>query len=185
MREATMNRQLQSCLMSAALLAAIALSGCAAPAAKVRVDKADTDLAVCRSFAWQAPSQDPASFTDQRVRAAAEATLKSKGYALVDDKPDCKLSYVLSAQEIAKSKPRVGVGAGGGSGGVGGGIGISLPIGGKKGQAGTFTIDVIDAGKNAQIWSGSIDATFKAPELTEEEAREVVGQVLDAFPNKS
>jgi uncharacterized protein DUF4136 len=180
-----MNSQLRTRFTIAASSAVFAVSGCAAPAAQVRVDKAETDLAVCRSFAWQAPSEEPASFTDQRVRAAAEATLKSKGYTLVDDKPDCKLSYVLAAQEIAKQKPRVGVGVGGGSGGAGGGIGISLPIGGKKGQAGTFTLDVIDAGKNAQIWSGSIDATFKAPELTDEEARDAVEKVLGAFPDRS
>ena len=118
------------------------------------------------------------------MRAAALAAIKTKGYPVVEEKADCRLSYVLAAHEVPKSKPGVGVGVGGGSGGIGGGIGISLPIGNKKGEAGTFTLDVIDAAKNAQIWSGSVDATFKAPELTEDEAREVVEHVLAEFPNR-
>jgi hypothetical protein len=180
-----MNASFRSCASIAIIAVTFLASGCASPASKVRVDKADADLGTCRSFAWQAPSEQPASFTEQRVRTAALATLKTKGYAVVDDKPDCKLSYVLASQEVAKSKPGVGVGVGGGSGGIGGGIGISLPIGKKKGEAGTFTLDVIDTAKNAQIWSGAIDATFEAAELTEDEARVVVERVLAEFPNRS
>jgi Domain of unknown function (DUF4136) len=178
-----MNTCARSC--SSIVLVTAVLAGCAVPAAKVRVDSAETDLAICRSFAWQSPSEQPASFTDQRVRDAALAALKAKGYPIVEDKPDCKLSYVLSTDEVAKSKPGIGVGVGGGSGGVGGGVGISLPIGKKKGESGTFTLDVIDTAKNAQIWSGALDATFEAHELTEEEARQVVERVLAEFPNRS
>jgi Domain of unknown function (DUF4136) len=179
-----MNASVRSCATTAILLVAFLAAGCASPASKVRVDKAET-LPACGSFGWQSPSEQPASFTDQRVRDAALAALKTKGYPIVEDKPDCKLSYVLSTQEVAKSKPGVGVGVGGGSGGVGGGIGISLPIGKKKGESGTFTLDVIDTAKNAQIWSGALDATFEAHELTEAEAREVVERVLAEFPNRS
>src|SRR5262245_10887406 len=117
-----MNAQLRSSLLLA-VVATLVLSACATPASQVRVDKGETDLATCKSFAWQTPSQDAASFTEQRVRAAALDTLKTKGYAVVDDKPDCKVSHVLSTSEVAKSKPGVGVGVGGGSGGGGVGVG--------------------------------------------------------------
>ena len=85
----------------------------------------------------------------------------------------------------AWSKPRVGVGMGGGSGGVGGGVGVSLPIGKQKGERGTFTIDVIDSAKNAQVWSGSIDSAFQKAEISEDEARSVVEKVLAKFPDRT
>jgi hypothetical protein len=83
------------------------------------------------------------------------------------------------------SKPGVGVGVGGGSGGIGGGIGVSLPIGKRKEQAGTFTIDIVDAAKNAQVWSGSLDATFLKPEPNEDETREIVERVLEKYPDRA
>ena len=51
--------------------ALLALSGCATQRAEVRVDKADSDLGKCSTFDWRPVSSDAASFTDQRVRAAA------------------------------------------------------------------------------------------------------------------
>lgn len=120
---------------------------------------------------------------DQRVRAAVFAKLKAKGYQESTDKPDCKIAYHLSMREIPKAKPGVGVGVGGGSRGVGGGIGISLPIGRKAGFTGTFTLDVIDATKNAQVWSGSLDTEFAAEEVSEGEATELARQVLASYPD--
>ena len=108
--------------------ALLALSGCATQRADVRVDKADTDLGKCRTFDWRPVSTDAASFTDQRVRAAALKRLEEKGYTLATEKPDCQITYVLSTQDQPKPKPSVGVGVGGGSGGARGGIGVSLPI---------------------------------------------------------
>jgi Domain of unknown function (DUF4136) len=166
-------------------IAFLAIAGCAASSSAVRVDKAETDLAKCRTFDWHSASTDAASFTEQRVRAAALERLQQKGYALATDKPDCRITYVLSTQERPKPKPSIGVGAGGGSGGVGGGIGVNLPIGHRNGQVGTFTVDIIDVAQSAQIWSGSIEAEFRGAELTEDEAREVVRKVLAEFPDRA
>lgn len=163
----------------------LALSGCAAPTSAVRVDKGGTDVAKCRTFDWHPASSDAASFTEQRVRAEALKQLQAKGYSLDTEKPDCRVTYVLSLQEREKSKPRIGVGAGGGSGGVGGGIGVSLPIGRKKEQVGTFTLDIVDVAQKAQIWSGSFDAAFSSGELSEEEARDAVQEVLAKFPDRA
>ena len=73
---------------------------------------------------------------------------------------------------------------GGGSRGIGGGIGVSLPVGKRKGERVTFTLDVIDSAKNAQVWSGTIDAAFDSPELSESEAQEVVDAVLARYPDR-
>jgi hypothetical protein len=163
---------------------ALAMVGCAATTSKVRVDKGTASLNACRSFDWLDSSTAPASFTDQRVKAATLAALGEKGYTQSTDKPDCKITYLLSSSERPKPKPGVGVGVGGGSGGLGGGLGISLPIGRKSEGAGTFTLDIIDASRNAQIWSGSLDAQFKGAEPSEEESAAIVKKILAEFPNR-
>jgi Domain of unknown function (DUF4136) len=163
----------------------IALGGCATPGSPVRVDKGESDLGKCRTFDWLQTSKEAASFTEQRVRAAALQQLQEKGYTISSEKPDCRITYVLSSYDQEKRKPRVGVGAGGGSGGVRGGIGVSLPIGKSKERTGTFTLDVVDVAQNAQIWSGAVDTSFGSEELSEDEAREAVRVVLAEFPDRT
>lgn len=168
------------------MLGVAALAGCAAAPSSVRVDRSDSvDVAKCETFAWQPASQEAASFTEQRVRAAVMRQLEAKGYKQAAEQPDCRITYVLAIQERPKQKPRVGVGAGGGSGGVGGGIGVSIPIGKRNTHGGAFTLDVIDVASNSQIWSGSIDATFAAAELSEEETEAVVAEVLSELPDRT
>lgn len=167
-----------------ALFVLAALAGCAAAPSKVRVDRAEgVDMARCQSFGWQPVTQDAASLTEQRVRAAVMRQLEAKGYKQASDKPDCRITYVLGVQERPRQKPRVGVGASGGSGGVGGGIGVSIPVGKRDAFGGTFTLDVIDVAANAQIWSGSLDATFAGAELSEQEADAVVAEILSKLPD--
>jgi hypothetical protein len=169
-----------------ALLAiAMVTTGCATQMSKVRVDSAEGGLPSCQTFAWNPISGDAASFTDQRVRTEVMQALQAKGYTESADKPDCRIAYHLSTQEIPKSKPGVGVGVGGGSGGLGGGIGINIPIGKRPGQSGTFTLDVIDATKNAQVWSGSVESGFDSTELSDTEAKAVVQKVLAEFPDRA
>jgi len=168
----------------AAAIVTSAVSGCAAPASKVRVDQAEGGLPNCRTFAWHPTSGDAATLGDQRVRTAVMEQLKAKGYEEVTDKGDCRIAYRLTTRDLPKAKPKVGVGVGGGSGGVGGGIGVSLPIGRKSGFTGTFGLDVIDAGKNAQVWSGSVETELASADLSDAEARELANQVLSAYPDK-
>ena len=172
-------------LSSTLILGATLLVGCTATApSKVRVDMAESGLPNCQSFEWLPTQQQPASLTDQRVKSAVMANLKDKGYTEATEKGDCRVTYVLNVHERPANKPGVGVGVGGGSRGMGGGIGVTLPIGKRNEQAGTFTIDIVDAAKNAQVWSGSLDATFVKAELNEDEVREVVAKVLDKYPDR-
>lgn len=171
--------------VTVSVLAALTmLAGCASSGSAVRVDKADTDLTKCRSFDWLQPSKELATLTDQRVRVAALAELEKKGYTIVTENPDCKISYVLSTYERPQQKPRVGVGATGGSRGVGGGIGVSLPIGRGDRFGGTLTLDIVDVATNAQIWSGSLDGSTSSTELSEEEAQAAVRRILREFPDR-
>ena len=172
-------------IATACACAAAAIAGCASSPA-VRVDKSESvDVARCETFAWQPATQDAASFTEQRVRTAVMRQLEAKGYKQASERPDCRITYVLSVHERPAQKPRVGVGAGGGSGGVGGGSGVSIPIGKGDEHAGEFTLDVVDVASNSQIWSGSLDATFEAAELNEEEAEQAVAAVLAHLPDRT
>lgn len=159
------------------------LVGCAAPSPRVRIDQTEGGLPACRTFAWHAISGDAASLSDQRVKAAVLAELEAKGYEQAADKPECRIAYHMTTREIPKAKPSVGVGVGGGSRGMGGGIGVSVPIGRRPAFTGTFTLDVIDAEKNAQVWSGSVDADLEQAELSDEEAQQLAKEVLSAFPD--
>jgi hypothetical protein len=171
---------------SGLLVVAATVTGCATTTSSpVRVDVADTGVPNCQTFQWLPTPQQPASFTEQRVKSQVMAALQEKGYSEAAGKADCRITYVLEVHERPANKPSVGVGAGGGSGGLGGGIGISLPIGKKNEQAGTFTLDVVDAAKNAQVWSGSLDASFAKAELSDDEAKEVVAKVLARFPDRA
>jgi hypothetical protein len=168
------------------MLGATLLAGCTATApSKVRVDMAESGLPNCQSFEWLPTPQQPASLAEQRVKSQVMARLKEKGYTEAAEKGDCRVTYVLDIHERPVNKPGVGVGVGGGSGGVGGGIGISLPIGKRAEQAGTFTIDIVDAAKNAQVWSGSLDASFLKAEPNDDEAREIVARVLEKYPDRA
>ncbi len=176
------NRLLRSPLLVSFCI--LTLGACAS-SPEVRADAVEGALPDCRTFAWNpVPSGDAASLLEQRIRTAAMQALHDKGYTEVSDKADCRIAYQLSSQQIEPSKPRVGVGMGGGSGGLGGGIGISLPIGKGKAERGTFTLDIIDSAKNAQVWSGSVDAAFDSAEISVKEANELVRGVLAKYPDR-
>ncbi len=167
------------------LLVAFASSVTACSTNKVRVDSArDTPIA-CKSFDWLRAGSGVESFTEQRVREAALRELTRKGYQQSSEQPDCKVSFDFAAHESSGGKPRVGVGVGGGSGGLGGGVGISLPIPGGKRRSGEFSLNVIDAKKNAEIWRGSTEAATRDAELTAGEAAELVEKVLAKFPSRA
>jgi hypothetical protein len=182
-------RPFQSALRTTALRTTVlaivlAIVGCAASTSKVRVDKGDANLGKCQTFDWLEDSKQPSTFADQRIKSAALSALSAKGYTQSAEKPDCKIAYNLSTSVRPKAKPGVGVGVGGGGGGLGGGIGISLPIGKKSDNSSTFTLDIIDASRNAQIWSGSLDAELSGPEPSEEEAATIVKKILAEFPSR-
>lgn len=170
---------------STALLVLLCASAASVAASKVRVDKAEGGLPQCQTFSWIATPGDATSLTEQRVKAEVMKALQAKGYTEVAEKADCRIAYHFAASaEQRRSGPSVGVGAGGGSGGLGGGIGINLPIGRKK-TSGTFTLDVVDGSRNAQVWSGSLDTETRSAELSEGEAKSIVQKILDEYPERT
>lgn len=151
----------------------------------VRVDQAEAGVGQCQTFEWLAQANASTSLSEQRIRDVALAELERKGYSISSENPDCRITYTLNSHEIPKARPSVGAGVGGGSRGVGGGIGISLPIGKRDSHAGSLALDVVDATRKAQIWSGSLEASFAGAELNEEEATELVKTILDRYPDRT
>lgn len=80
---------------------------------------------------------------------------------------------------------RIGVGAGGGSGNVGGGVGLSLPVGKRNESVAALTVDIIDATRNAQVWTASYEEKLKEKELSDAEAQKLVGAVLAKYPDRT
>ncbi len=188
------------------LLAAVTLlfTACSTPT-KVRVDKDDAvNFANYKTFAWLAPQKEspkgevkplagkdakPAatpeinSLTESRVRAAVIAALQAKGYTLNEAAPDFRVSYVLNVYERPKdSGMRIGLGAGGGSGRVGGGVGLSIPIGKRTNLMGAMTIDIVDAARNAQVWTGSFEDKVEEGGVGDASAQKLVAKILARFP---
>lgn len=174
-------------LTSLAALIAV-LSGCANTAPKVRVDK-DTkaDFARYSAYWWLQPDKEPAtSLAAQRVRTAVNTVMQRKGYVENEPNPDIRVSYRVATFERPKdSGMRVGLGAGGGSGRMGGGVGLSIPVGKKKVMyVAALTLDIIDAARNAQVWTGSYESEIETAELGEADAYRMVNEILSKYADR-
>jgi len=189
----------------ALVVATLLLAACASPP-KVRVDKdSSTNFASYKTFGWLAiqkappaapepkpiPGKEAAAaapevntLADSRVRNAVLTALQAKGYVLNETNPDFRVSYSLNVYEKQKdSGMRIGLGAGGGGGHMAGGVGVSIPVGATKNMMGTMTIDIVDAARNAQVWTGSYEQKVEPAGVSDETANKIVSTILARFPN--
>jgi hypothetical protein len=117
---------------------------------------------------------------------AVVAALQAKGYTLNETSPDFRVSYAFNVYEKQKdSGMRIGVGAGGGGGNMSGGVGMSIPVGKTKNTVGTMTIDIIDATRNAQVWTGTYERKVEPEGVSDENANKIVTTILERFPPDS
>lgn len=156
------------------------LAGCAATP-KLSVDSLDQPWP-CGSVAWMGEAgQVPASLVEQRLRGYVLEGLRARGYVIDEAQPDCLVHGVVFTGVRPGSPVSVGVGAGSWGGNVGGSVGVSLPLGGSR-RTGNVAIDVIDAAANAQVWRGTLENAFPAPEPDAAELSGAVEQVLASLP---
>jgi len=165
----------------AAGLITLLLGGCAT-APEVIVDSGAAPVA-CERMAWFIVEEQTETLTDQRMRAEVMAQLAAKGYEVSDPEPDCLVAYRLVTRTDYRPGPSVGIGMGGSSGRVGGGVGVNVPVGESARALGTLSLDVIDAARNAQLWSGTLERATRSAEPEGEEIRAAVAQILAAFPD--
>jgi hypothetical protein len=123
---------------------------------------------------------------ENRVHNAVIAALQAQGYSLNEASPDFRVSYSLNVYEKQKdSGMRIGLGAGGGGGNMSGGVGVSIPVGATKNTMGTMTIDIVDAARNAQVWTGTYERKVESEGLSDETANKIVTTILSRFPTDS
>ena len=111
-------------------------------------------------------------------------TLAAKGYTEDSESPDCQVSAVIFTGARPSSPVSVGVGAGRWGGSFGGSVGVSVPVGGGARTVGHLALDVIDVGRNAEVWRGTLENAFRTPEPTAEEVGAAVQQILEVFPDR-
>lgn len=165
----------------ACIVLLLAAAGCAT-APELYVDTSDEPLE-CNRVGWRETGR-AASIAEQRVRAEVMQTLVAKGYAEDSESPDCQVSGVIYTGARSRSPVSVGVGAGSWGGNVGGSVGVSMPVGGGARTVGHLALDVIDVGRNAEVWRGTLENAFRKPDPTAEEVGAAVRQILEAFPDR-
>ena len=117
-----------------------------------------------------------------RMRGAIQSNLQEKGYTIDENAPNFKVSYALSVFDRPKSSGMsIGLGAGRSTGNASGGVGVSMPLGSRTETVALLTVDIIDAGRNAQVWTGSYEKRVRDA-VTDEDAKELVTKILEKFP---
>lgn len=159
---------------------------------KARVDQdSHVNFANYKTFAWVEPKPaDEAAakatvttLAGQRVRTSVTAALQAKGYTLDETHPDVRVTSILNVYDRPKqSGMSIGLGAGGGSGNVGGGIGVSLPVGKRNETVGAMTVDVIDATRNEQVWTGSYEMIVSEKGATDADVQTMTDAIMAKYP---
>ena len=169
--------------MGLACAASILLTAGCATTPKLYVDTADEPLE-CTTFAWLEHTDRPSSIAEQRIRTEVMQALAARGYLEVTSDPDCLVSGVVYTGTRPRSPVSVGLGAGRWGGSFGGSVGVSLPVGGGSKKVGNLAIDVIDVGRNAEVWRATLEPAFATPEPTSDEIVGAVVKVMEAFPRR-
>jgi len=169
---------------------AVMLAGCSG--ISVNQDfQPGTDFAPYQEYAWmtnqRAPSND--QFLDQRIRAAIEGEMQTKGYRLVAaDQADFFVGYqLLLEEEVSYQTVNDYWGPGWGYGGYyGGGVGtVSSRTTETRYTVGTFVLDFFDASTRNLVWRGSAEGRVHEvdnPEERQRRANDVASAVLAQFP---
>lgn len=163
---------------------ALVLAACGTTAPRISTD-AMADAPECRSFAWAPADERPLSLADQQLRDLLLDTMRAKGYTLAEADADCVLYHRFgTGQTATRSGPSVGLGVGGGSSRVGGGLGLSFPLGGGSRSGAQLLVDVVDAGRNEQVWGGTAELTLADAQPTQAELADAVSRLLQQYPDR-
>jgi hypothetical protein len=165
-------------LVLAAVLAPLALAGCATPSPKVRADAApDFQIGRYATYGFvPSVSYDRAgysSITSSFVKAAVSRELEARGLTSAVE-PDLLVNYDIETRDTLKQGGggvRPSVGASYGSwGGLSTGIGLSAGGGVRTVKEGTLTIDLVDRARNQLVWSGNISGELSKEVLEHPQA---------------
>lgn len=178
-----------------AVLAVVLLHGCAT-GTQVRVDHdPKEDFQSLRSYAWAPATEEERvekardSLTHERIQAAVDAHLATRGYAKVSEtQADFLVTYTITLDRRTRASDSymsVGYGRYGGHGGVGVGYGFPVSTTVEEYKVGTLIIDIIDAKQRRLVWRGSGERTLQEGQTSErriEMINTAVNDILGRFP---
>ncbi|WP_455219760.1 DUF4136 domain-containing protein, partial [Kaarinaea lacus] len=176
------------------ILLVLLLYACAGDRANVDYD-ATANFTAYKTYAWSektdeatTKSQAAEPLLHKRIHDTINATLKAKGFQLVDKShADILISYHLSvaATGYSGSSVHFGVGSFGHSSGVG--LSVGVPVSGQVVEEGKLVINIIDARKDTVVWQGSSSRELSrspTPEKTQQMVDEIVNEILTNYPPK-
>jgi hypothetical protein len=162
--------------------ATLALAGCATMRVGSFVERG-TNFTVYRTYAWASDAQlatgdprlDNNEFFQARLQAAVEKGLSARGLEKAESgQPDFVLHYHASVTQKVDA------------GGVDDQYGYCEDCGPSVFDAGTLTLDVVDARTNKLAWRGWAESTFDGvvdnQGWLERRIDEAVGRILQTFP---
>jgi hypothetical protein len=170
------------------LLAAAVLLGCSGVDVNRDYDTS-VDFQALDSYGWRPPSPKAGAsanpISDDRIRAAVDASLAAKGFRKGDD-PDFLVdaAYTVDREYEDRVRSGVGVGVGTGSGGSFGGLSVGIGTGGLDHEMETITIDVLDRSSKL-LWRGSTRKRLvkrEDPRQAAADMRKTVDAILKKFP---
>jgi hypothetical protein len=178
--------------LSASILAACALLGCAssAPPKPESVTAAGVDLGAYHSFGWQTPggqptATPPSSILDTNVYNAIRAQLLAKGYVEADENPDFRISFAMQPYTVEKKSSPFSIGIGMGTFGnnVGGSVGASVPVGGgtEENTLQQLVIRAVAPQTSKELWVGTSAGDLKQG-LDAAAVNKAVAATMKGFP---
>ena len=158
--------------LSAAVLA-IALTAACASGPQIRTQSAPAlDVLKYQTFGFvDHPDTDRSGYTTLTTRYLKEAVSRemlARGYT-PSDKPDLEVNFIVGTKDKVESTPGPAVGVGYGRWGYRG-FGWGLGYGARDVRTitvGSLTIDVVDHGQSALIWSGTANGRLTKKTLND------------------
>lgn len=171
-------------LMTTAIAVALAASACSSR--KVNFDYAhDANFSRYQTYAWHTDDtslEQENMLAHQRIVAAVDRQLASKGLRKVDSDPDVYVTYHGEDKEnmtLSTTSMGYGYGPGWGWGGFyGGGMG-STTTQVRTYTVGTLVVDIWDANAKALVWRGIASDTIS--DSPQSNAKKIDDAVMDMF----
>ncbi len=175
----------------ASLLALMLLSGCVTPPPEPQsMRDPQANFAAYRTFGW-APAPGvtggdaPLQLLDKNIRAAIATEMQRKGYTESQENPDLRIAYETAKAEKVENNPvRVGIGVGSWGGNVGGSVNVGSPSI-RNFTEGTLVVHAVDAGKNAEVWNGSISGKLTKGSVEPAAIQHAVSTAMRDFPART
>jgi hypothetical protein len=149
------------------VLVAVVGAGCASTP-DVHVQQIGTGVSCPSIGPFPAPADaPPATIIDQRLGGEILRWLAAAGFDTAVASPACWVRHATVQSVALAPSSGVSVGVGGGSwgrsgGSVGLGVGITLPVGAASHRDLALTIEIVDAAKRQQVWTGTLDDALPA-----------------------